>query len=348
MVSRSPHTSSDLSSMRLASFQFISWNILENSGVDPIPVFAKVGLNPQLMYEEDGRFPLHNVLALWDEMTEVLTDPSFGLMAGSSWHPSYFGILGYSMLMSTSLRSTLEKYVKYGAFITSKEGCWIEEDHAKQTLRFIIAPEEQRVGTAAREDAFVSCVLSILQTNFPKKLMPIGVSITHPSPKRPGKYFKAFRAPVRFKAAETSIELSLEDADYILPVAGAKALAGFSEREMANYLQQKQEASVAYKTKQLIDEHLASGKISLDDVAKHLALSPKTLQRVLRDEETSFKTLVEEVRLDLAVFYLKKPTLEISEISYLLGFSEQSAFSRFFKKWRGKSPARYRKERLKG
>ena len=348
MDGSSPHTATDLSSMRLASFQFISWNILENSEVDPISVFAKVGLNPQLMYEEDRRYPLYKVFALWDEMTEVLTDQSFGLLAGSSWHPSYYGLLGYSMLMSTSLRTTLEKYIKYGAFITNEKGCRMEEDHQKETLRFIIPPEEQRLGTAAREDAFISCALSILQTNYPKKLMPVAVNLMRPSPKRPGKYFETFRAPVNFNAAETSFELSLKDADYILPVASAKALAGFSEQEMASYLLQKQEASIAYKTQGLIEEHLASGRIMLDEVARHLALSSKTLQRLLREEGTSFSALLEEVRINLSVFYLKKPTLEISEISYLLGFSEQSAFSRFFKKWSGKSPARYRKERLKG
>jgi AraC-like DNA-binding protein len=78
-------------------------------------------------------------------------------------------------------------------------------------------------------------------------------------------------------------------------------------------------------------------------VAKRLAMSERTLQRRLAEAGTSYVDLLSEVRSDLAKDYLKSSRTSLTEIAWLLGFSEQSAFSRAFKRWTGSSPAQYRK-----
>ena len=72
------------------------------------------------------------------------------------------------------------------------------------------------------------------------------------------------------------------------------------------------------------------------------AVTPRTLQRRLREEGVGYAALVEEMRAKFAAEYLNDPSLSISEISYLLGFSEPSAFSRAFRRWTGKSPQTFR------
>ena len=79
----------------------------------------------------------------------------------------------------------------------------------------------------------------------------------------------------------------------------------------------------------------------MEKVADTLAISTRTLQRRLKDEETSFANLLEEIRRDLASRYILDNTHSLTEISFLLGFSDESAFSRAFKRWTGQSPREY-------
>jgi AraC-like DNA-binding protein len=84
------------------------------------------------------------------------------------------------------------------------------------------------------------------------------------------------------------------------------------------------------------------GLPSIDDIARRLATSPRSLQRRLRDEGVTFADLVRRTREDLARRYLKDPGLTVTEVAYLLGFSEASAFSRAFRAWTGRTPGEFR------
>ncbi len=85
---------------------------------------------------------------------------------------------------------------------------------------------------------------------------------------------------------------------------------------------------------------------SIEQVAKHLNMSLRTLQRRLQEEGVSYKRLQEEVRKGFALGYLRNPELSIGEIAYLLGYRETSAFSRACKRWLGQSPQQWRAEAL--
>ena len=92
------------------------------------------------------------------------------------------------------------------------------------------------------------------------------------------------------------------------------------------------------KVKNAIIELLPDGRLSDNKVAEALFMSPRNLQRKLEAEGTTFKTLLTEIRRDLALKYIQDTELTLTEISFMLGFSEMSAFSRAFKQWTGKSP----------
>ena len=89
-------------------------------------------------------------------------------------------------------------------------------------------------------------------------------------------------------------------------------------------------------------EELRGGDPSLEHVAKRLGMSPRTLQRKLRLESLSFNDVLDLTRKHFASRYLHERHLQLSEITYLLGFSEQSAFSRAFQRWYGVTPTQYR------
>lgn len=87
-----------------------------------------------------------------------------------------------------------------------------------------------------------------------------------------------------------------------------------------------------------IIERLPDGRPNQEDIAQTLNTSLRSLQRRLKDEDTNFKALLTETQQKLALHYIKNSSRTIGEITYLLGFSEPSNFTRAFKRWTGKSP----------
>jgi AraC-like DNA-binding protein len=90
-------------------------------------------------------------------------------------------------------------------------------------------------------------------------------------------------------------------------------------------------------------EALDGGGVSLETIAEKLSVTPRTLQRRLSDQGTSFKNVLDEVRKGLALSYITQPFIDLAELGYLLGFSDQTAFQRAFKKWTGTTPGKYKK-----
>jgi AraC-like DNA-binding protein len=87
---------------------------------------------------------------------------------------------------------------------------------------------------------------------------------------------------------------------------------------------------------------LPSGGITDEKIAEHLNMSERSLQRRLKEAGTTFRTILERVRKDLASTYVHDPDIELVEVAFLLGFSDQSAFSRAFKRWTGNTPSEFR------
>jgi AraC-like DNA-binding protein len=111
---------------------------------------------------------------------------------------------------------------------------------------------------------------------------------------------------------------------------------------MIRYLAQFDRQDIVNQTRTVIIDQLPSGSLGIISVADSLHLTPRTLRRRLAAEDKSFKQLVSEVRQDLATQYILDRTLTLTEISFMLGFSEASAFSRAFRNWTGRSPGEMR------
>ena len=121
-----------------------------------------------------------------------------------------------------------------------------------------------------------------------------------------------------------------------------------NDKVLDKLLSSLNDATVTSRVKQAIISKLPSGAPTDDDVAVTLHMSSRTLSRRLTDEHTTFRDLVTSVRRDLAKEYIADPNVPITEISYLLGFSDLSSFSRAFKSWNGDSPKVFRNNLASG
>ena len=145
-----------------------------------------------------------------------------------------------------------------------------------------------------------------------------------------------------YGARHTRITFSHED--WARPLVGANPRLRATLE--AHALELAREASQAQgfgaKVRTVIAQNLREGEPRIGDVARRLGMTARTLQRRLQDEQLGFTALVDAARLDLARRYLADESLSISEVSFALGYSEPSAFTRAFKRWSGSAPAEYR------
>ena len=178
--------------------------------------------------------------------------------------------------------------------------------------------------------------------NYIEDLAPVLVTLVHSMPACSPKFFEYFRSPVLFEAPTYSITLPIEAVDRILTGSNPQ-LAELNDQVMIEYLAKLDQNHITLKVKAAIIDQLPSGSVTDETVARALYMSSRKLQRQLQRAGTSFNNLLNEIRQDLAQKYLREEDTSMTEIAFLLGFSESSAFSRAFKRWMGVTPSQYRK-----
>ena len=168
------------------------------------------------------------------------------------------------------------------------------------------------------------------------------VAFRHRQPPDTRPHREFFRCPVEFDAAHNEFVI---DNEFFrgAPLDANPAMSRFF-REHAEKLLQEQEAEVSLpdQVRREIARQLPSGQPTLRDIARRLATSERSLRRHLTAAGTSFSQLLSEVRFERARSLLRSSRVPLSEIAYLLGFSNVSAFSRAFKKWCGSGPGEFR------
>lgn len=327
----------------ITSWARLIWEGLRTYGVDADALFIEVGLDPSALTDSNARYPVPAMGRLWNLAVERSGDPCFGLTAAAQWHATTWHGLGYAWLASSTLEEALRRITRYGAVLSTAAD--FRMARKQNGVRLTLSAKK---GVAAKaSDAVIDAVLAnvvyMCRATYGPDFSPSLVEFIHPGDgcrQRRGEFFKA---PVVYRGGENALEIA---ADVVAkPLATANAdLAHANEKVIADYLAQlKRETTVARVQAKLIDG-LSSGNITAQRVAKSLFVSQRTLQRQLATEGTSFTTVLEETRRELAERFIRDQSLTLIEITFLLGFSEISSFSRAFKRWTGLAPTEFRSQ----
>ena len=317
----------------------LTLKIIESSGVDPDPLMRKLCIDPQKIADPNARFTYKRIDTLWAEAAALIDDPCFGLKAAKYWHPSHMNSLGYAWLSSSSLRTALQRFSKYMRILTEGASFELEEinDELAVTLKYKSISRQQ----PTRTDSAMAMLIAMCRANYGDDFSPASLSLTHPAPDCASKFYELFRCPINFDAADNRFTLTLESADKHLQGSNP-LLSTLHDQFMIDYLAQLDNSNIVERVRAAVIQQLPDGHISDGVVAKALYMNVRTLQRRLQKENTTFKTQLNSVRQELADRYIRDSSKSLAEISYLLGFSEMSSFSRAFKRWTGETPSRYR------
>ncbi len=315
------------------------WKHIESCGHDPAPVYRKAGINPALLTKSDARINISHVDELWRLVVELLDDPCFGIKMTEHWHPSFVGALGYAWCASSTLRTAFDRVVRYIHVVTEDLNIRLEE--TGKGLKVIADLEKSIFTLPQHHDVVISVLMHMCRFNYGEELLPTEVCLAHEKPPCEKVISDFFRIPVNYDAALSSVTLATKDVDLKLFSAN-RELALMHDEFLMKYLIEIKKGDIVQQIQSVIIDNLPSGKVSDNLIAKELNLSERSLQRKLKEQGTTFRTVLDDVREMAAIQYIKNPMNTMSDIAFLLGFSEQSAFSRAFKKWTGTSPVKYR------
>jgi AraC-like DNA-binding protein len=313
---------------------------LDARGLDGNAIAARAGIDAATLADADGRVPRAALTHLWELAVEESGDPAFGLEAARHTLQTTFHALGYAVLASATMREAVERIIRYRRLIGEIIQLRLVDDG--DTSRFVVDVSAGRgVVPPQAVDAFMAVMVRqarLLQGG--RDAPPRAVSLERKAPDDVAPYARTFRAPVSFGQRENFLEYAREDLDRRLPAANAE-LARQNDEVVVRYLARLEETGVLVKTRQALLDSLPSGAPTKKQIAKRLGMSPRSLQRMLAGEGTSFTDVLAEARLTLAKSYLDEGRLPVTEIAFVLGFADTSAFSRAFRRWTGVAPSDY-------
>jgi len=300
--------------------------ILEEAGLAQIPC------NDPLT-----RVSLTAVRWLLDRAVDLTGDPYFGLYAANFLHVPNFHALGYALIASSSVRELCERLARHFRLLTATTRARFVERDGAAWLEFPQVSEPPHLS----EDIVGLFLTNLIRELSDGKVGPLEVELHRPAPPDDGRRHRAaFRCRVWFGAEYSRFKFDLHAIDQPLS-GGSRELAEHNEKIVVGYLARLDRNDITARVRALLLEELSSGTVTKEEVAKRLFMSPRTLQIKLSKSNTTFQHVINETRRALACGYIQNSTLSITEIAYLLGFSDTSNFSRAFRRWTGQSPRAY-------
>jgi AraC-like DNA-binding protein len=324
----------------LATIGQIVKNLCDLHGFDPQKVFDEAGVSLDTIRDPNARIPAQ----VWDHFAHraaaYFKDPAFALRAAHCWHPSNLGALGFAWLSSSTLRTGLERVVRYWRLLGEKAAARLEDTPVGLKIVFESGRTDPVVG-AITADFTMSLLVSMCRMNYGDALRPVTVSLKRARPDGWQVYRSHYGCPVRFAAGEDSFTLARAHADKPLPTSN-RQIAATLDAVLTRQLAQLDKTNVVARCRASLLEQLSSGELSEEEMAQQLHMSRRTLQRKLAEAETTYQQLVDATRRDLALRYIENPHHSITDITFMLGFSQHSAFTRAFRRWTGIAPSEYR------
>jgi AraC-like DNA-binding protein len=250
-------------------------------------------------------------------------------------------LIGYVMANAPTIRVAFEKFCNYQRIIGDSMGIEIHRDDDTSTIK-IQQWSEWHDALRYTVDVMMAAIPGWASANAPRPIKPIRVGFRYERPMDTEPYDTMFApAPVTF-GADTSFQI-YDNSVLDQPVMGANndMFSHFEDKAKILLNDYEGRDSYAFKARQFIARKLQGETPTVNELARELAVSVRKLQSELATEGTKFSILLNEVRRDLAIKYLRESSVSKAEIAYLLGYSEMSVFSRSFKKWTGLTPSEF-------
>lgn len=297
--------------------------------------------------DPDFRLPAPAVMAIWKSLRERTGDPVLQLAAPSSLPFGAYRVIDYLVGASATVGEGISQFARFFGLIAEAVSLTIEAGRDRYCL--CLNREDGGAVPPVYVDYVFAALVSRVRMRIRADLQVARVELRNVEPHDAGvaaTYTDLFKSPVRFGAAED--RLCFNAAEWRTPIEGADAALARLLEEHARILSQpnpRRATGFRADVQKAVAASPSKGG-SVEEVARALNVSVRTLQRKLVADGTTFKEVADDVRGQLAEGYLNDPKVAIAEVAFLLGFSEQSSFNRAFRRWTGQAPGQWRRGRV--
>jgi len=312
---------------------------LEELGLSPDTVLRQAALPMGLFNQDKILVSTEEFFALYRGIAESSSDPGFGLKLGTEERVERYDPIKIAALSARSFRDAVERLSRYKQ-LTCPEEIRLVERGNECAVQFVwlLAHEKE---PPLLVDVCFAWIVSIGRRGTGRPLNPKRVELERASTHRE-MYEAHFHSPVKFKASQNALVFSKADMDLPFVTYNAELLAIVAPQLEAELTQQLAQKTFSEQAKAILKRLLAGQRPGIQDLARELHLSTRTLQRRLTGQGITFQRLLEETRRELARHYLLHASLELNETAYLLGYEDANSFFRAFHHWEGTSPGQWR------
>jgi AraC-like DNA-binding protein len=316
-----------------------TWRVIESYGLDAMALCKSEGLEVSLPLDPNKRISFEQHTRIRMKAATLSGDPYFYLQFAKQFHPGDIGALGFAWIASESLYDGFLRLERYIRMVNLDAWIEIAVDTDRLVVTHGIADEGSTeplhaIGTGA-------WLYQLCKMHRDRPFELTAMNFRCKKPRMVTGFQDFFGCPLAFDQNMDQLIMPATVARQKIPHSSPQ-LAALHDRVIDQYLDALDRTEIASQVRAGIIALLPDGKVTVDKVAAQLLLSPRTLRRQLLLEGETFKNIFTQTRKELAIHYMEKNSLPLSEIAFLLGFSELSAFSRAYKSWFGVSPSEMR------
>lgn len=293
------------------------------------------------------KLPLSSVLDYWHQIAEACAAPAFGLQAGGQCHLSVYGIFSHLLLSCPTLERAIQLGVDHMHILNEafETQLTIGKDTSDYTLRYPVEHPAAHHHVEFHLASVVRLARQIARQKERSRVSPERVEFCHPPGTSLREYETVFGCEVRFQQPQHRMVF----ASSLLTIPGQQPNAGLHGHllKLVEAIGRQRRSGKPYTSRvyaALAGHDPVHTWPTLESLAASLGLSPSSLKRRLKQEQTCYQTICDQLRYKQAKQMLTTQQLPIGEIAHQLGFSSPASFSRSFKRWSGVAPCEYGKE----
>ncbi len=314
----------------------------ERQGVDTLALLAACGIPAEVLAKDQARVSGDQFTRLVQAIWSTLQDEYMGFAATRS-KPGTFAAMGYLVIACQSLESVYKRACSFYSLFDKPILMRLAIDPACEEASLTLESE----APLADPQHFFQESLLVIWHRFScwligERIVLNRVEFNYDCPSNVSEYRHLFNCSLHFNQPHT--RLCFHSRYLGMPlVQDERTLKDFLKVSPADLLAKPDDSSTfTGRIRRLLGKDLTQSLPDFESVAQQLNVSPQTLRRRLKQENSSFQEIKDYMRRDVAIYYLGRQELSINEIAFKVGFTEPSTFHRAFKKWTGLTPGAYR------
>ncbi len=318
--------------------------VMEQYGKDSYAILIQQDISPDSLKKNQARISNCKISKLWQQTQQESEDPYIALKLLHPIIPLAFGTLGMSMMASQHAYDALGRFARFSHYLNDGLEMNLINSHCQVTLSVNTQIDYQHMN-GRNIEAIFSSLVTLLQSISAKAIKLETIKFQHSVQYDVKPFEDFFKCPVYFGCAHDQI-IFCKSGLYDEHAFSNSDLTGKLDEWMQEGLKSYHPDALYTQVLKILNAKSTLENVTIDQVASQLFLSRRVLQRRLRDERRSYTSILDTCRHNLALKKISDNHISLIQLTLMLGFSDQSNFSRAFKRWTGSTPHQYRNNKV--